>query len=107
MFNMKQMMQQAQQMQFKMQELQERLKEVDVEGASGSGAVRVVMSCAGVTRSVTIDPSLINPAGKEMLEDLIVAALNDANTVKDDTIRQATQQMMQQLGLPAGAKLPF
>lgn len=107
MINFKDMMQQAQQMQFKLQEMQEKLKDVDVEAEAGGGVVRVLMSCAGEVRGLKIDPSLINPADKETLEDLIVAAMNNANVAKDEKIKEETQSMMEGMGLPPGTKLPF
>lgn len=107
MINFKQMMQQAQQMQFRMQELQERLKDVHVEGQSGNGLVKVSLSCAGVVGSVEIDPSVIKADDKETLEDLIIAAMNSANDAKEDKIKTETEKMMESLGLPKNAKLPF
>lgn len=106
MMNFKNMMQQAQQMQFKMQELQEKLKDIDVEGEAGGGMVRAVISCAGIVKGVTIDPSVISADDKETLEDLVVAALNNANEAKDARIKQETEDMMGDMGLPEGAKLP-
>ena len=107
MINFKDMMQQAQQMQFKLQEMQEKLKDVDVEAEAGGGMVRVLMSCAGEVRGLKIDPSLINSDDKETLEDLIVAEMNNANAAKDDRIKSETQGMMEGMGLPPGTKLPF
>lgn len=104
--NFKNMMQQAQQMQFKLQEMQEKLKDIDVEGEAGGGAVKAVMSCAGIVRSVEIDPSVISADDKETLEDLIVAALNNANEAKEARIKKETEEMMGGLGLPPGTKLP-
>lgn len=107
MINFKQMMQQAQQMQFKLQEMQEKLKDIDVQGEAGNGMVKVVMNCAGVLRSLDIDPSVVNPNDKDTLEDLIVAAVNNANQAKDERIKTETGGMMEKLGLPKDAKLPF
>ena len=106
MMNFKDMMQQAQQMQFKLQEMQEKLKDVDVEGEAGGGMVKVTMSCASIIRSVTIDPAVIVPDDKETLEDLIVAALNNANDAKEERVKQETEEMMGGMGLPPGTKLP-
>lgn len=106
MMNFKDMMQQAQQMQFKLQEMQEKLKDIDVEGEAGGGMVKVKMSCAGIVRAVTIDPSVINAEDKETLEDLIVAAHNSANDAKEERIKQETEEMMGGLGLPPGTQLP-
>lgn len=74
MFNIQQMMQKAQAMQKKMAALQEELADVEVSGSAGGGLVQVVMTCKGALRSLSIDPSLINPAEKEMLEDMVKAA---------------------------------
>lgn len=105
MINFKDMMQQAQQMQFKLQELQEKMKDVDVSGEAGGGMVKAVISCAGEVRSVSIDPSVMGD--KETLEDLIVAALNNANVAKEAHIKEETALMMKGMGLPEGTKLPF
>lgn len=107
MMNFKNMMQQAQQMQFKLQEMQEKLKDIDVEGEAGGGMVKATMSCAGVIRGVEIDPSVIDPSDKETLEDLITAALNNAHETKEQRIKQETQDMMEAMGLPAGTQLPI
>ena len=106
MMNFKEMMQQAQQMQFKLQEMQEKLKDIDVEGEAGGGMVRVKMSCAGVVRSVTIDPAVIRADDKDTLEDLVVAAHNSANDAKEARIKRETEEMMGGLGLPPGTQLP-
>lgn len=105
MINFKEMMQQAQQMQFKLQEMQEKLKDIDVEGEAGGGMVKAVISCAGEVRSVAVDPSVMDD--KETMEDLIVAALNNANEAKEEKIKQETADMMQGMGLPEDTKLPF
>ena len=107
MINFKQMMQQAQQMQFKQQEVQEKLKEISVQGEAAGGLVKIVMNCSGETSSVTIDPSVIKAEEKETLEDLIVAALNATHLAKEDKIRTETEKMMTSLGLPKDTKLPF
>ena len=105
--NFKDMMQQAQQMQFKLEELQEKMKDIEIEGEAGGGMVKVKMACSGIVKGVEIDPSVINEDDKETLEDLIVAALNNANETKDARIQSETQGMMEGMGLPAGTKLPF
>jgi hypothetical protein len=105
MLNFQKMMQQAQQMQFKLQEMQEKLADIEVEGQSGAGLVSVRMNCKGEVLSLNIDPSLL--AEKETLEDLVIAAVNNANMAKEDRIKQETSDMMQSMGLPAGAQLPF
>lgn len=104
--NLAGLMKQAQQMQDNMKKMQEELASVEVEGQSGAGMVKVVMTCRYDVKRVAIDPSAISD-DKEMLEDLIAAAVNDA--VK--RVEAATQEKMSGftagLGLPAGLKLPF
>lgn len=109
MMNFQKMMQQAQQMQFKMQELQEKLGDIEVEGNAGGGMVRVRMTCKGEVLGLDIDAAIISRDDKETLEDLIVAAINSANAAKDDRVKAETEAMMKALGLPAGAagQLPF
>ncbi|MEM7650639.1 MAG: YbaB/EbfC family nucleoid-associated protein [Pseudomonadota bacterium] len=106
MINMKQMMQQAQLMQERMQELQEKLKDIYVEGESGGGMVKVEMSCSGDVRSIKIDHSVVSADDTETLEDLVLAALNNTTEIKDERIKAETAAMMESLGLPADAQLP-
>lgn len=106
MFNIQKMMKQAQEMQFKLQELQEKFKDVEVQGSAGSGAVTVTMTCAGEVTGLSIDPNLVNAGDKEMIEDLVIAAVNDAVNTKDERIQAETQKMMAGMGLPADTKLP-
>lgn len=100
------MMKQAQQLQRNMQKAQEELATVEVEGQAGSGLVKVTMTCAHEVRCVALDNSLLTE-DKEMLEDLIVAAVNDA--VKQAAL--VTQQRMSGftagMNLPPGMNLPF
>jgi DNA-binding YbaB/EbfC family protein len=98
--NIGQMMKQAQMMQENMRRMQEQLGTIEVEGSSGSGMVKVVMSCKHETRRVSIDPSLMTD--REMLEDLLVAALNDAALKVEETVSQKMSGIM-----PPGLKLPF
>lgn len=100
------MMKQAQEMQFRIQEIQEKLTEIEVEGESGGGLVKIVITCAGKARKVQIDSSLIE-GDKETLEDLIVAAMNNANQAKDDRIKSETKNMMEGMGLPTDLNLPM
>jgi DNA-binding YbaB/EbfC family protein len=95
------LMKQAQQMQENMKRAQAELANIEVEGQAGSGMVKVVMTCRNEVRRVSIDDSLMND-DKEMLEDLIVTALNDAARKAETT----TQERMSGL-MPAGMKLPF
>lgn len=106
MMNIQKMMKQAQQAQAKMAELQNRMAEMEVTGQSGGGMVTVVMNGKEASR-VKIDKSLIDPNESEMLEDLIVAAINDAKSRLETMVQDATRQAMGDLGLPAGFQLPF
>jgi DNA-binding YbaB/EbfC family protein len=111
MFNIQQMMQKAQVMQKKMAELQEQLGEIEVEGHSGGGLVRVVMTCKGSMKTLTIDPSIVKAEEKEMLEDLVKAACNDARAKADQKMAEETQKAMSGMGIPpgmlGGGGLPF
>ena len=103
--NIGQMMKQAQMMQENMRRMQEQLGTMEVEGQSGSGMVKVVMTCKHETRRVSIDPSLTSD--REMLEDLLVAAFNDAARKVEETVNQKMSSLTAGMGLPAGLKLPF
>lgn len=105
--NIQKMMKQAQQMQFKLQELQEKFKDVEVNAESGGGAIKVTMTCAGEVTALSIDAGLITGGDKEMIEDLVIAAVNGAVTAKDERIQTETQKIMAELGLPADTKLPI
>lgn len=82
--NMQAMLRQAQQMQQKLKEAQEELEEMEIEGSSGSGMVKVVVNGKKVISSVSIDPKAVDPDDVEMLEDLILAAINDAYAQADE-----------------------
>ena len=103
--NIGQMMKQAQMMQENMRRMQEQLGAIEVEGQSGSGLVKVVMSCKYEMRRVSIDPSLT--ADREMLEDLLVAAFNDGARKVEETVNEKMKSVTAGMGLPAGLKLPF
>lgn len=110
MMNIQKMMQQAKAMQDKMQVMQEQLANQTVDGEAGGGMVKVIMTCKGECKSITIDPSLMAADEKEVLEDLIKAALNNAKSKADSKLADETQKMMKDLGLPPGALgggLPF
>lgn len=98
------MMKQAQLMQQNMQKVQAELAMVEVEGLAGSGMVKVTMTCAHEVRRVSLDDSLLSD-DKEMLEDLIVLALNDAMKKAEATSQQRMSGFS--AGLPLGMKLPF
>jgi DNA-binding YbaB/EbfC family protein len=100
------LMKQAQQMQQNMQKAQAELAGVEVEGQAGSGMVKVVVTCAHEVRRISLDNSLLSD-DKEMLEDLIVLALNDAMKKVDATTQQRMSGFTAGMGLPPGVKLPF
>jgi nucleoid-associated protein EbfC len=104
--NIGQLMKQAQMMQENMRRMQESLATLEVEGQAGAGLVRVHMTCKYEVKRVAIDPSLVGD-DKDMLEDLIVAALNDAARKVEATIAEKMSGMTAGLGLPPGFKLPF
>jgi len=101
------LMKRAQAMQSRMQELQAQLDQVEVEGQAGSGGVRVVLTAKGAMRGVVIDPSLIVASDKEMLEDLIVTAHEDARRKGEALVQARMQAITAGLPLPPGMKLPF
>ena len=105
--NLGQMLKQAQAMQSKMTEMQDKLAAVEVTGASGGGMVKVTLNGKNEMRSVKIDPSLIDPADAGMLEDLIVAAFNDAKGKVDSFMAEEMAKITGGLQLPPGVKLPF
>lgn len=109
--NIAKMMQQAKAMQGKMQEMQEKMGLESVSGASGGGLVKVTMTCKGQCQGIELDPSIIKADEKDMLEDLLKAAINDAKSKADSKMAEETQKMMSDLGLPPGALgnggLPF
>jgi DNA-binding YbaB/EbfC family protein len=101
------LMKQAQQMQQKMADMQAKLEAAEIEGVSGAGLVRVVLTGQGVLKGLKIDPKLADPAEIDMLEDLIVAAHADAKGKLDAMKENETKSAMGGLSLPAGLKLPF
>jgi DNA-binding YbaB/EbfC family protein len=105
--NLGQMMRQAQEMQAKMAELQERLAATEVTGVSGGGMVRVTSNGKGEMRSVKIDPILLDSNEIEVLEDLIVAAANDARAKAEAATAERMRELTGGLALPPGFKLPF
>ncbi|RFC37719.1 MAG: hypothetical protein DID92_2727743018 [Candidatus Nitrotoga sp. SPKER] len=100
------MMKQAQQMQQNMKKAQDELATVEVEGQAGSGMVKVVMTCAHDVRRVMLDNSLLSD-DKEMLEDLIVAAMNDAMKQVSAVTQQKMGGFTAGMNLPPGLNLPF
>ncbi|MDV6343279.1 YbaB/EbfC family nucleoid-associated protein [Nitrosomonas sp. Is37] len=104
--NLGNLMKQAQQMQENMKAMQEQLATIEVEGQSGAGMVKVVMTCRHDVKRVHIDNSLMGD-DKEMLEDLIAAAVNDAVRRVEATTQEKMASLTGGLGLPPGMKLPF
>lgn len=100
------LMKQAQQMQDNLKRVQDELANVEVEGQSGSGLVKVVMTCKHSVKRVTIDPSLLAD-DKDMLEDLVAAAFNDAARKAEETSTERMGKVTAGMPLPPGMKLPF
>ena len=100
-------MKQAQAMQEKMANIQSELDTVEVEGASGGGSVRVTMTAKGHLKTIQIDPALMVADEREILEDLIVAACNDARGKAEATMQERMAELTKGLPLPPGMKLPF
>jgi len=100
------LMKQAQQMQDNLKKAQEELALVEVEGQSGAGLVKVVMTCRNDVRRVSIDPSLL-AEDKDMLEDLVAAAFNDAVRRAEATSQERMGKLTAGLPLPPGMKMPF
>ena len=99
------LMQQAQQMQQKMKELQEQLERQEIVGSSGAGMVKVTVNGKGETRQVEIDASLFKPEDKGVVEDLIVAAANDARSKVEETVQEQMKSITGGLPLPPGFRL--
>ena len=98
-------MKQAQAMQQKVQAVQEELDRLEVEGSAGGGMVKAVLTAKGQAKSLKIDPSLLNPDEAEIVEDLIVAALNDARGKADRAAQEKMEEVTKGLPLPPGLKL--
>lgn len=105
--NIQQIMKQAQAMQKKMQEAQDKLANTEYEGVAGGGMVTVKVNGKSELISLSLDPSIIDPEDKEVLEDLIVAAFNDAKKKADEEASDAMGDVAGGMGLPPGMKLPF
>lgn len=101
------MMKQAQELQQKMQDAQAEIAELEIEGTAGAGLVSVRLSGQGQIKGISIDPSLIDPEETEMLEDLIMAAHNDAKSRSEAVITEKMKDVTGGLNLPEGMKLPF
>ncbi len=97
----------AQNVQAELTKAQEGLDQIEVEGASGGGLVKVKASAKGRIIGIAIDDSLMQPGEKQMLEDLVVAAFNDARAKADAASNAEMAKMTQGMPLPPGFKLPF
>ena len=107
MVNIGNMMKQAQQLQKKMSEAQEKLSLIEVEGVSGGGMVKVIANAKGEIKRIMLDDSLMNKEEKEMTEDLIVAAINDAKIKGEQASQEEMKSVTGGMPLPPGMKLPF
>ena len=105
--NLGQMMKQAQQLQAKMNDLQEQLAKTEVTGASGGGMVQVTLNGRGEMLKVKIDPALVDPNEAEILEDLILAAFKDAKTKVEATVAERMSELTGGLQLPPGMQFPM
>src|SRR3954452_23686163 len=100
------LMKQAQQMQENMKKMQEQLASIEVEGQSGAGLVKVTMTCKNDVKRVSIDPSLLGE-DRDMLEDLVAAAFNDAVRKAEATTQEKMAGISAGMPLPPGFKMPF
>ena len=105
--NLGNMMKQAQQFQARMQEMQAQLEQVEMTGQSGGGTVKVVMSGKNDVKKISIDKALVDPEEVEVLEDLLLAAFNDAKQKVETHAASEMQKITGGLQLPPGMKLPF
>ena len=105
--NLDELMKMAQDAQNQLMKAQDDLDKVEVEGVSGGGLVRIRASAKGRIISVDIDESLLQPSEKQMVEDLVAAALNDARGKADLAAQEAMKQATGGLQLPPGFKMPF
>ncbi len=105
--DMAKLMKSAQEMQTKVTELEEELKVMTVTGESGAGLVKAVATAKGELKSLDIDPSIFNGDDKEVVEDLILAAIKDAQAKAAECTEEERSKMIQSMGLPADMKLPF
>jgi len=105
--NLGQLMKQAQAMQAKMTEMQAQLEAVEVTGVSGGGMVELTLNGKGDVKRIKLDKAVVDPADVEVLEDLIVAAFNDARAKVNAHAEAEMQKLTGGLNLPGGMKLPF
>ena len=105
--DMAKMMKQAQEMQGKMAQMQDDLENIMVTGESGAGLVKATATAKGELKALDIDPSIFNGDDKEVVEDLILAAIKDAQGKATDRSQQEMSKMAEDMGLPPGMNLPF
>ena len=105
--NLDELMKMAQEAQNKLMQAQEDLDKVEVEGVSGGGLVKIRASAKGRIINVDIDESLLQPSEKQMVEDLVAAAINDARAKADQAAQGEMQKITSGLPLPPGFKMPF
>ncbi len=105
--DMSKMMKAAKEMQDRMQKMQDDLASVTVTGESGAGLVRATATARGELTALEIDPSIFQPSEKEVVEDLILAAIKDAQVKASERSSQEMQKITEELGLPAGMGNPF
>ena len=105
--NFNNMMKQAQELQNKMSEAQKKVEQLEADGSSGGGLIKIIIDGKNLVKSVHIDDSLINSEEKEILEDLIVAAFNDAKEKIQKKISDEMSSITGGIKLPPGIKLPF
>ncbi|GAB4550840.1 MAG: YbaB/EbfC family nucleoid-associated protein [Ruegeria sp.] len=105
--DMAKMMKSAQELQTKMAQMQEELNTIMVVGESGAGLVKATASAKGELKGLDIDPSIFNSDDKEVVEDLILAAIKDAQTKAAERSQEEMTKLTESMGLPADIKLPF
>jgi nucleoid-associated protein EbfC len=101
------LMSKAKEMQAKMQAMQDEMETVEAEGVSGGGAVKVKLNGKGMMKSVSIDPSLVTQGEGEIIEDLVIAAHNDAKAKVEAIMAEKTKALTAGLPIPPGFKMPF
>lgn len=105
--DMGKLMKQAKDMQAKMEEAQNRLDEIEVEGSAGGGMVTARATAKGTLTGLNIDPSILSAEDKDVVEDLVLAAIKDVQAKAAERMQAEMGKMTEGLGLPAGMKLPF
>lgn len=101
------MMKKAKEMQDKLGQMQEDLESIEVQGESGAGLIKATATAKGILTGLDIDPSIFHPDEKEVVEDLILAAIKDAQTKATDKAAAEMSKLTEEMGIPAGMKLPF